>query len=178
MKLKLLTIISILSFFTVLKAQTSISSSTNVLCVGQSATLTASHDFLHNWCYWSTGGSGTSIVVSPAVTTTYSVTCYDADANQAGASYVQNVAICTGIKQELANTIIEIFPNPASDAITVFGLGKNTTVEIYNSLGAVCYTGIAEDEIKEISLNGYKPGIYFIKIKADKQEFTRKIIKQ
>ncbi len=177
MKTKLLFILC-LAFLNGLRAQTHVATSDTILCSGNSATLTAIHDFLHNWCYWSTGGSGNSIVVSPTVNTTYSVTCYDADADPAGTSFVQQVMICTGIKQELASAIIEIFPNPSTDLITVSGLEKNTSIEVSNALGGLAYKGVANDEIKQIDLSDYKPGIYFITIRSGKQEFTRKIIKQ
>ena len=141
MKIKLLLTILVLLSLTALKSQTYITSSDSTLCSGNSATLTAHHDFLHNWCTWSTGtqSSTVSIVVSPTLTTVYTATCVDASANPTYASFTQTVAVCTGIKKELANAIIGIFPNPSSDRITVSGLEKNTTIEIYNALGAVSY---------------------------------------
>ncbi|MEO6302981.1 MAG: T9SS type A sorting domain-containing protein [Bacteroidia bacterium] len=179
MNTKLLLIFIGVIFTITVKSQTTISSTHTTLCSGESATLTASHDWLHQWCYW-TGVQGASdyIVVSPTITTQYNVTCYDVDANQAPASFTQSVAICLGIRKELRNTVVQIYPNPTTESISIEGLEINTTVEIYNTVGELCYSSIYITEKTEINLKDYKPGIYFIKLKLGAQEFTKKVIKQ
>ena len=93
------------------------------LCTGQSVTLTTN---AVSGISWSTGGTGTSVVVSPSVTTTYSVT---------GTS----TANC------LATSIIQLTVNSSVPSLTVSTTGNNICLGQAVSLtgsGALTYTWI------------------------------------
>ncbi len=183
MKIKLIILIIIAATLNT-KAQTWITGD-SLICVGESTTLTAHHDFIHNWCFWQPAVQSSTPVtlaniatISPTITTTFSVICYDPDANASYATFTQSVAMCLGIKKDFVNTTVHIYPNPVSEALIIEGLEKNTGIEIYNTVGAICFTAVFETEKTEIILKEYPSGIYFIKIKLGTQEFTRKIVKQ
>ena len=93
------------------------------LCTGQSVTLTTN---AVSGISWSTGGTGTSVVVSPSVTTTYSVT---------GTS----TANC------LASSIIQLTVNSSVPSLTVSTTGNNICLGQAVALtgsGALTYTWI------------------------------------
>jgi hypothetical protein len=178
MKRKIYTLFSLIVFVLSLNSQTSITSSSTLICVGESATLTANHDFLHNWFSWSNGATTNSIVVSPTTTTSYAVTCYDVDLNSISASFTQSVSLCLGFKKTDSDDLLQIFPNPFTDKITLNGLRQQALVEIHNALGSMIYKGNTDEQKIEIDLSNYSPGIYFIKIKTSDEEIIRKIIKK
>jgi hypothetical protein len=178
MRTKLFTILSFFIFAVSVKAQNYISSSNTLICAGESVTLTANHDFLHNWFLWSNGATTNSIVVSPNVTTSYSLNLYDVDANSIAVSFTQSVSLCSGIIKETLNNTLQIFPNPSKDIVVLKGIEKEATLKIYNSIGALVYQNTLTVDRMEIDLTNYTTGIYFIKINSADTEIIRKIIKQ
>ena len=178
MRTNLFTILSVFVFALGLKAQNFISSSNTLICAGESVTLTANHDFLHNWFLWSNGATTKTIVVSPTVTTSYTLNLADADANIITVSFTQSVTLCSGLIKEISNKSLQIFPNPTKDNVVLVGLKKETSLKIYNSIGALAYQNIVSSDRTEIDLTSYTTGIYFIKIKSVDTEIVRKIIKE
>jgi len=178
MRTKLFTILSIFVFAIGLKAQNYISSSNTLICAGESVTLTANHDFLHNWFLWSNGANTNSIVVSPNATTSYSLNIYDVDANAIAVSFTQSVSLCSGIIKESLNNTLQIFPNPVKDIVILKAIEKGSSLKIYNSIGSLVYQNIVNGDRTEIDLTSYATGIYFIKINSADSEIIRKIIKQ
>jgi len=71
---------------------------------------------------------------------------------------------------------LELYPNPASDHISIKGLNKAVTVKIFNALGIqeALFTNVTE----RIAISELKEGLYFINIIEGENNITRKIIKQ
>jgi len=150
-----------------------ISATTNntLLCVGQSATLTASGA---NTYTWNPGGAGTSISVSPTITTTYSIVGTSTAGCTNNSVFTQSVSACTGI-QQLANvnSEINIYPNPTTGEFFIKGITDANSVHIYNILGEeVASTPFSFGEGLGMRLE-QPSGIYFIRI----GNLTKKIIK-
>ncbi|WP_291120137.1 S8/S53 family peptidase [Flavobacterium sp. UBA6135] len=79
---------------------------------------------------------------------------------------------------ELTN--FSVFPNPASDKITLMvsnDLTKNAQIEIFNSLGQKIYQSSVPDS-REINISGYNSGVYFLKISDGKFSTVKKIAKR
>lgn len=178
MRINLFTILSVFVFALGLKAQNFISSSNTLICAGESVTLTANHDFLHNWFLWSNGATTKTIVVSPTVTTSYTLNLADADANIITVSFTQSVSLCLGLNKTEANDPLQIFPNPCTEKITLNGLEKQSLIVIHNALGSIIYQDLINEQKTEIDISNYSPGVYFIKIKTADAEIVRKIIKE
>jgi hypothetical protein len=129
----------------------SISSSTNQLCHGSTATLVSSGV---NTCTWSTGATGTMVTVTPSATTTYSLISVTPSGCTLTANYTQTVTSC------LTSSFV-VFPNPAGSSVTVqtsssFTLGQ---FMIYNSLNQlVLSVGISNGyNLVSLTLNS---GVY------------------
>lgn len=153
------------------------STSNTLLCLGQTATLTASGALTYTW---NPGGAGSSIAVSPTVTSTYTITGTNASGCTNTSVFTQSVSPCTGIFVSSANieNEINIYPNPFSTTfIVTTRVNENALIEIYNSLGSIIYSTEIENVKTEIDLSNQSSGIYFVIIKTENNSITKKIIK-
>jgi len=70
----------------------------------------------------------------------------------------------TGIEPVSPLDRVEIYPNPASDKIFIKGLLTNTRISIFDLNGRMMEAAERTGGSTEIVLDGYKPGIYLVKI--------------
>lgn len=147
-------------------------SNMSILCAGFSATLSASGA---NTYSWSSGGNTANEIISPTITTIYTVTGTDGNGCQAFAVVTQSVIDCTGIyENEFSETSISLYPNPFTNKITlVVGEAKQNLIQVYNSLGMLIYTSVIKEKT-EINLTQQPSGIYFVRIGTE----IKKIIKE
>ena len=137
----------------------SASSNNSLICAGQSVTLTVSGAAIY---MWSTNVAGPSIVVSPATTTSYSVTGTNINNCSTETSLVQQVSGCTGFDPIASkNTNALIFPNPNNGTFNIeLNTPGNFKAEVFNALGERVYSAKLEKGNTTISLSE-KKGIYF-----------------
>ncbi len=141
-------------------------SSSSVICAGQTATLTASGALTYTW---NTSSNAVSIVVSPSVTTTYTVDGSFINNCKNTSIITQSVSLCTAVNEFSSQGGIRIYPNPASEIVTIVTENiKITNIEITNTLGELIYRS---KDIKEtnniINVSGYQKGIYYVSIYSD-----------
>ncbi len=148
------------------------SSSTNQLCIGSSATLTASGGSTYTW---NPGGAATSIVISPTVNTTYTLNGTDVNGCSNSTVITQVVVNCgtSGLTELTFGEQIKMYPNPTSGIVTLSGVhGK---VFVYNAIGKLVYSELPTATGNcQLDLSQQAKGIYFIKIGT----ITKKIIKE
>ncbi len=136
----------------------SANSSNGTLCLGQTATLTASGA---NSYSWSTGSTNASIIVGPGSTTSYTV--YGTDANNCTSSFVftQTVENCTNIKTYLNNETVLIYPNPnkGNFNIEINSQGKYE-IQIFSVLGQTIMKESLEYGLNKVEVK-FKSGIYY-----------------
>jgi hypothetical protein len=136
-------------------------SSHSLLCTTQSATLSATGTaIVYNW---NPGGAGTSIVVSPTVNTTYTVTGTDAKGCAKTAVITQSVSTCAGIyekgKEEIALTV---YPNPNNGVFMIKG-DKESSFLIFNELGQfVQAVELSYSNDFTCQVKGLGTGMYFV----------------
>lgn len=151
--------------FTVYPSPTvSANSSGSVICAGQSSTLTCSGASTYSW---NTGASVASVVVSPSVSTTYTVSGTNASGCTSSVTITQTVSLCTGIpslasKEEPAF----IYPNPNNGMFTVAVRDRGATVkvEIINSIGEVILEQQLGGELYKVDMTGVAAGIYMLRL--------------
>lgn len=146
--------------------------STSVLCQGQTAVLTASGAATYSW---SSGPSTSTILISPTVTTSYTVVGSASNGCSSSASITQSVSTCAGIsvnQKEVSSLLV--YPNPFESKLMINGLELNETLEVYNSLGALVYKSPVTSTETEVNLGEQPIGIYFIKTKT----ITKKVVKE
>lgn len=71
-----------------------------------------------------------------------------------------------------------VFPNPATDVLTVSGLTGNATLTVVDVNGKVIFTAQENNATAEISLVNVESGVYFITIASDKVNGTKRFIKK
>ncbi|PBQ33652.1 hypothetical protein CNR22_18340 [Sphingobacteriaceae bacterium] len=139
----------------------SISSTSNLLCVGESATLSANGAVNYTF---NPGGSAGIITVSPVVNTTYSLSGIDANGCKNTAVITQSVSECAGMKniENLSNSSIRLYPNPTSGTINI-NLDFYAKLIICNNLGQVIHTAEFGVGIHQLDLSSLTKGIYFLR---------------
>lgn len=157
----------------------SISSTTNQICQGQAVTLSATGAPSYSW---SNGSTATINVVSPTVTTTYTLTGTNPNGCQAFAYTTVSVSPCTGLANSYLNKAdILVYPNPSNGLFFINHSNFNDviSVEVYNSIGQLLISKSLTTSITEIDMANYKNGIYFVKVLSkDKLEYVTKIVKE
>ncbi len=152
-----------------------ISSATNNICVGESATLTASGATSFTW---NPGGTGVNISVSPTITTTYTVTGQDENGCTNAFSITQSVILCAGINEN-ANVIDEInlYPNPSKGTIFI-DLALDASIAVFNQLGQIIIEEKYQKGKSEIDLQKFANGVYYIVISNKESKAYCKVVKQ
>ncbi|MDX2173183.1 MAG: SBBP repeat-containing protein [Bacteroidota bacterium] len=154
-----------------------ITSNTNFICVGQSATLTASG--ASNYTF-NPGGVGSSIVVSPSITTNYTVTGMNTSGCQNTAIVTQSVSACTGLENLLSmnqHSAIQVYPNPTNGSFELI-INEVSELIITNAIGQVIAKQTLTIGKNSIDLNNYANGIYFLNATSKAKTSYIKLLKQ
>ncbi len=162
-------------------------SNASVMCVGESATITANGATTYTW---DGGTNNVSIVVTPSVSTSYTLNGTDAVGCSAKTVITQSVDACTNIKSELSNpsSNFKVYPNPSNGIVNVDIstslnateiLNENAIIEILNPLGQVIATqNASKSRHVSFNINNYPAGVYFVKATVEGKTKTVKIIKE
>lgn len=143
---------------------------------GNSATLIASGTGSY---LWSTAVATQQIVVSPSVTTIYTLTV----TNQCGSATDSIVVVITpptGIFENTNHTDkVSVFPNPADNEITISAnlSGKDVEINIYSIVGEkVLSTKVTYDGELKLGVSQMKPGNYIVEISTDGFHSNSKLV--
>jgi hypothetical protein len=156
-------------------ANINIVSSNTLICVGESATLTASGA---NTYTWSNSSTGASIVITPTTNTSYSINGDDVYGCPGYATFTQSVSLCTGISQLVNESAVSVFPNPFTDVITIKNSFENYSITLVDILGKVVFEKQIVSPETNIDLSELKTGFYQLIMKGGGSSHTQKIIKQ
>jgi hypothetical protein len=140
----------------------SVTTSNSIICVGGSATLTATGATSYTW---NTAATTSVIAVSPTVTTTYTITGVTGICTNS-LTITQNVNTCTGINEILANSI-SVYPNPNNGILNINltpELAVNSTLEVYDALGKLVVKHVLANELNTINISNLNNGIYTYKV--------------
>jgi len=155
-------------------------SSTSLLCLNETATVTA--DGGNNYT-WSNNTSTTSIaLISPTATTIYTVTGYAASGCSSTYTFSQAVDPCVGVREYSGNLIkTSIFPNPNNGMfqISISAVTESTSVELYNNLGQLIYSAPIRTNISTVNLSEISNGVYLLKVREGSEVLeSLRVIKQ
>lgn len=143
----------------------SASTSATMICLGlESATLTVTGTATN--FTWSPGGQTTAnVVVSPTVTTVYTVSTSNA-CGVVTSTVTQNVQDCTGI-EELFAAGMNVYPNPTTDVVNFeipSHLVGQVKLEIYDALGKVVALEELTKEVTSLRVAKFEAGVYTFKL--------------
>lgn len=157
----------------------------DTICLNQTITITASatggtSPYNYSWIP-SAGSSGSSITVTPGVTTTYTVIVSDSQNCTDTSTFIVVVETCTGIDELTATDYFDISPNPTTGIFSVKSIYfKESEIYIYNILGEKIYelrTLQNHNSIK-IDLTNQPAGLYFIQGTTQEKILSTKVVKQ
>ncbi|MDI9339832.1 MAG: DUF2341 domain-containing protein [Sediminibacterium sp.] len=149
-------------------------STASLICVGNSATLTASGATTYSW---STGASTSAIAITPSVTTTYTVTGTSNGCNKV-ITITQNVSPCLGIvKQGQESGMVSIFPNPTKAQFTI-DVKSAAQVRIINLIGEMIMSQKLEAGQHSVDLSSNASGLYLIEVTTNGRTEVIRLIKE
>jgi hypothetical protein len=155
----------------IVNANPAITVNSGAICIGQTFTI------IPNGASTYTYSSGSSIV-SPTVTTIYSVTGTDilGCISPSPALSIVIVNACTSIEELDNNTSIVFYPNPFTNEIYFKTEADilNKKYLIYNASGQLIQSGILNGN--KINCSDFSKGLYFIKLEGRAQTF--KLVKE
>ena len=73
--------------------------------------------------------------------------------------------------------VVKVYPNPATDRITIQGITQTAQISIWDVAGKEVYTNSIQND-QAIDFSGFQSGIYIVKILSDSQNKAFKIVKQ
>jgi len=86
--------------------------------------------------------------------------------------------IIDGIEDDKLNKAIQIFPNPATDQITVRTNYPNGNLTVYNMMGLVIHSEFKTEGSYTLEMNNWVAGVYFISIELpNNTTIVEKVIK-
>lgn len=130
------------------------------ICSGSSATLSASGNGINTYS-WSTGATSASIVVSPTVSSSYTVTA-NSGTCPATATVSLNVVNCTSMQEVIVNDVdFSVFPNPSNRTVHIQA-SSNLRVEVCDQLGRTIFSDFLDQENQFQFKIDLVPGVYFI----------------
>jgi len=97
------------------------------------------------------------------------------------AVFTQSVSTCTGIDEAINYNLLSIYPNPASDFMTISLVAESsdaTTIYVINALGETVLTEQATSSNTTLITSNLTSGIYFIKVESKNASAIKKFIKQ
>lgn len=145
-------------------------------CPGETVTLTAGGATSYTWN--SPVSQNPSVSVSPALTTTYTVTGTDANGCKNTFAFTQTVNTCVGLKDPggMGNAL-NIYPNPSAGQFSIrTSVFENAELAIFNALGQKVYEQGLTSENTQIQVTLEK-GIYIYQLmRGDTKVATGKLV--
>lgn len=141
-----------------------LATSNTLICIGQSASLTANGATSYTW---NTNATSNILTISPTVTTVYTVTGIDANGCNNIATITQSVSACTSIKKQSENQVakMSVYPNPSHGSITI-DLIEPAVITITNALGQIVLTEKLESGKQTLTIQDAAKGLYFVLVKT------------
>ncbi|MEI7597410.1 MAG: choice-of-anchor J domain-containing protein [Bacteroidota bacterium] len=77
---------------------------------------------------------------------------------------------------ELKQTDISIFPNPANDEVNISANENINNISIINALGQIVYSAEVGKTTIKVNTSSFEKGIYFVKIQTENSSINQKVI--
>jgi len=164
---------------TVMAPTLNATSTNTILCVGQSATLTAQGASSYTWTAGGNSISSQTLAVTLTTTTEYTLSGTDSDGCANTATITQLVQVCQSIPAISYNSKISVFPNPNSGVFTI-ELSDVTSghIDITDLSGRVIMSQEVTNERSNISLGAFANGMYYVRLRSANAVEMVKIVKQ
>ncbi|MCA6436117.1 MAG: T9SS type A sorting domain-containing protein [Bacteroidetes bacterium] len=148
----------------------------STLCRGMSSSLSASGASSYTWQPGNIVSS--SVIVSPTITTTYTIYATNASSCLLVNTFSINVLECTGLEFSTASdNQLLIYPNPNNGTFNIeFGVDGRKTIELIDVLGRKLKAIDTEDTTIVVKMNDLPQGIYLVYVKTQRGIIERTIV--
>lgn len=145
------------------------------ICAGETATLTAQGASSYSWMV---GGSNPVLVVSPSVTTVYTLTGYSAQNCATTAQVTQTVNVCTGVNAYVnSGDNYVLYPNPAAGEFKlIFDHTNELSLSLVDATGRVVLHIERYRSDTSVPCNELNKGVYFLQISGNGAQLTKRLI--
>lgn len=160
------------------RPQPTVTAFNKTICAGDAIKLSATGALSYSWNNYP---NLQSPIVSPSVTTVYTVTGTDANGCSNVAISTVTVNECVGIlPNSKITSSFSLFPNPAAEYITFSHRSFNdfSMLEIYTSLGQLLFHEIIKSESTTLSIKKLPSGLYYARLVENGISETQKFIKE
>jgi hypothetical protein len=92
----------------------------------------------------------------------------------------QTIQVITGMNYISDKPVLELFPNPAADQLTVlcFIPSSQIEIELFNSLGQqLGIISSQKDRTFTLDLKNFSPGVYYLKVKSSNCPVVKRFVK-
>ncbi|MCC6372053.1 MAG: T9SS type A sorting domain-containing protein [Bacteroidia bacterium] len=148
----------------------------NVICKGETTTLTANGASTY---VWNGNGSGSTLIVTLPVDVTYTYMVVGTDSKGCSDTAIVSVAVsrCTGIdKNNQGSVSTVLYPNPNNGEFVIESAATVSLIEVSDVTGRVIFSRKADGYTNNLSLKEYSAGVYYVRIQtADKTEVIKMI---
>ncbi len=86
------------------------------------------------------------------------------------------VTVLVGVNENGEKAFVSVYPNPANEVVTLNSNTQINLVTITNNIGQVVYSNNVNATETKIQLDGYKIGMYFVKIETANGTATQKLM--
>ncbi len=86
--------------------------------------------------------------------------------------------LATAIPFETTTQELRIFPNPVTEMLSIGAKEIITNVALFSIDGKLIQTTKTDTNFLNLSLNHLRPGLYFVRVKTNRQLFTEKVVKK
>jgi len=147
----------------------SVSTNDSLICVNQTTTLTATGGVSYTWA---SNNWGDQEVITPTITTSYTVVGSDANGCQDTAVFTQLVDPCAGIKENIyLGASFSLYPNPSHNEFYFESkIGLDADLILYNSVGQKTLQLRVVKGKNHIITNGISSGLYYCVLINDQKQ--------
>lgn len=147
------------------------------ICLNKHITLDAGDDFVDY--LWSNGATSQTIVVD---TTNFkeninyiSVSVITAEGYTASDEIIVTFDACIGVDEANISTL-SVYPNPATDFLTIEFPGNNFTVTMIDITGKIIQSSFNNQNKTTLNTNGLHSGVYILRLETDGNVTQKRVI--
>ncbi|MEP0265733.1 T9SS type A sorting domain-containing protein [Dokdonia sp.] len=133
----------------------------------------------------STGGHGNILL---KMKTNGNLVISDIVSNEANIYFDFNFPVTTNMADTTFETLsvdefgeeisVALYPNPSDTVVTIEATSRIQTVQMYDVQGRVILSKDANDQTTSIDVSSFANGMYFLVIKTDRGEVTKRVLKK
>jgi hypothetical protein len=157
-----------------------IASPNTAMCVGESMNLIASGANTFTWNSPSNLIQGANVVVSPIISTSYTVLGTDANGCVGSSNFQLNVNLCLGLNDIITTgNGVKLYPNPTKSDLNIeFNNELNKVITVTDLTGRIVLSSNVNNKKTNLSLNNLASGVYYVKIESNNTSEVIKVVKQ